>query len=65
MCGRGFLNGWVGDRVKEEIFGVFKAQVENENGKKVVDFRAERRLCTANMYFKGNNIDKYTMVDRN
>ena len=37
---------------------------ENENGKRVMEFCAERGLCVGNTYFKHKNLHKYTRVAR-
>ena len=37
---------------------------ENEKGRRVVEFCAERRLCVGNIYFEHNNLYKYTRMAR-
>ena len=60
----GDLNGWVGERVRADITGVFEVLGENSNGKRVVDFCAERGLCIGYTYFKHSSLHKYTRVAR-
>ena len=38
------LNRWVGDRVRLGITGIFEVPGENDNGRKMVEFYAERGL---------------------
>ena len=48
-CILGNLNGWIGDRTRAGITGVFPGvQGENDNGRRVVELSAERRLCVCN-----------------
>ena len=39
------LNGWIGDRVRAGIAGAFGAAGEDDNGRRVVEFCAERGMC--------------------
>ena len=45
LCILGGLNGWIGDRTRVGITGAFGVPGENDNGRRVVEFYAERRLC--------------------
>ena len=46
------LNEWIGeDRVRAGITGIFVVPGENKNGKRVMDFFAERGLFVDNTYF--------------
>ena len=38
----GYLNGWVGDTVNVSIIDVFGVPEENDNGRRLVDFCAEK-----------------------
>ena len=60
----GDLNGWIGDRVRADITGAFGVPGENENGRRVVEFCAERGLCVDNTYFKHKNSHKYIRAVR-
>ena len=44
----GTLNGWIGDRMRDGITGALKVPGDNDNGRRVVDFCAERGLCLVN-----------------
>ena len=44
LCILGDLNGWIGDRTRDGITGAFGIPGENDNGRKVVEFCAERGL---------------------
>ena len=44
------------------ITGAFGVPGESENGRRVVEFFAERGLCVCNTYFEHNSLHKYTMV---
>ena len=50
LCILGDLNGWTGDRTRASITGVFGVPEENDNGRRVVEFRAERGLCVGNTF---------------
>ena len=45
----GDLNGWTGDRLRAGITGAFGVPGENKNGRKVVEFCAERGLGVDNI----------------
>ena len=45
----GDLNGWIGDRVRASITGAFGVPRENANGRRVIEFCAERKLCVSNI----------------
>ena len=64
LCVMGDLNGWVGDRVRAGITGAFGVPGENENGRRVVEFCAERGMCVGNTYFEHENLHKYTRMAR-
>ena len=44
LCVLGDLNRWIGDRVRASITSAFGVPGENENGRRVVEFCAERGL---------------------
>ena len=46
------------------ITGAFGVPEENDNGRRVVEFCAERELCVGNTYFKHRNLHKYTRAPR-
>ena len=49
----GNLNGWIGERVRAVITSAFGVPGENNNGRRVVEFCAERCLCVCgNIYFE-------------
>ena len=54
----------LGDRMRASIAGTFGVPGENDNGRKVMEFYAERGLCIGNTYFKHRSLDKYTRVSR-
>ena len=58
------LNGWIGDRTRACITGVFGIPGENDNGRRVMEFCAERGLCVGNTYSKHRSLHKYTRVAR-
>ena len=62
LCILGGLNGWIGERTVAGITGAFVVQGENDNGRRVVEFLAERELCVGNTYFKHRSFHKYTRV---
>ena len=64
LCILGNLNGWMGDRMRASITGAFGVPGENDNGRKLVEFSAERELCVANTYFEHRSLHKYTRVAR-
>ena len=39
------LNGWIGDTVRAGLSGTFGISGENNNGRRLVEFCAERGLC--------------------
>ena len=45
LCVLGDLNGWIEDIVRAGITGAFGVPVENDNGRRVVEFCAEREMC--------------------
>ena len=47
----GDLNGWIGDRMRASITGAFGVPGENKNGRRVVEFCAERGLCVGDIHF--------------
>ena len=62
LCVLEDLNGWIGDRVRAGITCAFGIPGENENGRRVVEFCAERGMFVNNTYFEHNNLHKYTRV---
>ena len=60
LCILGDLNGWIGDRTRAGITGVFGVREENDNSnsRRVVEFCAERGLCAGNTYFKHRCLHK-------
>ena len=56
ICVLGDLNGWIGDRMRAGITGDFEVPGENENGRRLVEFCAERG--------KDKNLHKCTRVAR-
>ena len=59
------LNGWIGDRTRANITtGAFGVPGENVNGRRVVEFSAERGLCVGNTYFKDRSLHTYRRVAR-
>ena len=46
----GSQNGWVGDRLRVGITGVFEVPGEYDNGRRVIYFWAERGLCVCNTF---------------
>ena len=63
-CVLGYLNGWVGDRMRAGITGGFGVLGENDNGRRVIDFCADRGLYVLNTCFEYKNFHKYTRVVR-
>ena len=45
LCILGDLNGWIGDKTRADITIAFGVSGENVNGRRVVEFSAERGLC--------------------
>ena len=39
-------------------------QTKNDDGRRIVDYCTEGELCLGNMYFKHNNLHKYTREGR-
>ena len=54
----GDLNGWIRDRTRAGITGAFEVPGENDNGRRVVEFCAERGLFAGNTYFKHRSLGK-------
>ena len=44
------------------IAGAFGVPGKNDNGRRMVEFSAERGLCVGNTYFKPRSLHKYTRV---
>ena len=63
LCVLGDLNRWVGDRVWVGITRRFGGP-ENDNGRMVIDFCAEKGISVNNTYFEHRSIHKYTRVAR-
>ena len=64
LCILGDLNGLIEYRTSAGITGTFGVPGENDKGRRVVEFRAERGLCIGNTYFKYRSLPKYTRVAR-
>ena len=64
FCVLGDLNGWIEDWMRAGTTGPFGVPGENGNGKRVVEFCAERRLCVSNTYFEHKGLHKYTKLAR-
>ena len=64
LCILGNLKGWIGDRVRAGIIGVFRVPGENDNGRRVINFCVERWLSVSNTYFEHRNLNKDTRVAR-
>ena len=64
LCIPGDLKGWIGDRTRAGITGAFGVTGESDNGRRVVEFCAERGLCVVSTYFKHRSVHKYTGVAR-
>ena len=45
LCVLEDLNGWIGDRMGASITSAFRVPGENKNGRRVVEFCAERGDC--------------------
>ena len=48
LCILGNLNGWIGERTRAGITGAFGVSGENDNGRRGLEFYAERGLCMGN-----------------
>ena len=48
LCILDDVKGWIGDRKRAGIIGAFGVPGENDNGRRVVEFCAERELCVGN-----------------
>ena len=64
LCILGDLNGWIEDRIRAAITAAFGVPGENDSGRGVVEFYAERGLCVGNIYFKHRSLYKYARVAR-
>ena len=62
LCILGDLNRWIGDRTSAGMTGAFRVPGENDNGRRVVKFCAERGLWVGKIYFKHRSLRKYTRV---
>ena len=45
LCILGYLNRWIGDRTRTVITGALGVPGENDKGRRVVEFCAERGIC--------------------
>ena len=52
----GYLNGSIRDRVRVGITGAFGVPGESDNGRTVVEYYAERRLCVGKTYFEHKSL---------
>ena len=50
--------------MRMDITGAFGVSEENDNGRKVVEFSAERGLSVGNTHFEQKTLHKYTMVTK-
>ena len=66
LCTRGDMNGWIGNKVRTDITGAFGVPRENDNGRRVVKFSAERgcmvntsstRVSTSTQKCQGTNME--------
>ena len=64
LCVLGDLNGKVEYMVRANLTGAFRVPGDNEKGRRVVEFCAERGLCVGNTYFEHKGLHKYTRVAR-
>ena len=64
LCFLGDLNGWIGDRTRTGINGAFGVSGENDNGRRVVKFCAERGLCVGYTYFEHWNLHNISTQGR-
>ena len=64
LCILGYLNRWIGDRMRASITVGFLVPGENDIGRRVVEFCGERGVCVGNTYFKHRSLHKYTRVAR-
>ena len=51
-----------GYEIGQHITSAFGVTGENDNGRRVVEFCAERGLCVSNMYFNHRSVHKYARV---
>ena len=58
------LNRWIGNRTRTGITGAFRVPGENDNGREVVEFCAERGLCVGNRYHVHRSLHKYARLAR-
>ena len=56
LCVIGDLNRWVEDRVRKDTGSAYRVSDENDKGRRVVDFWAEKSVYVRSMYFKQKNI---------
>ena len=50
LCIVGDLNRWIGDWTRAALTDAFGVPGENDNGRRVVEFCAERGLCLGNTF---------------
>ena len=62
LCILGDLNGWIANGTRAGITGVCGVPERNNNGRREVEFCAERGLCVGNTYFKHRSLHKYIRV---
>ena len=58
LCVMRYLNGTIGDKVKNDITCTLVVPGENYNGRRVVDFCTEKVLRVCDKYFKYKYICK-------
>ena len=64
LCVLGDINGWVGDRLRVGITGGFRVPGKNDDGRRVIEFCAERGFCVGNTCFEYRSLHKYTRMAR-
>ena len=64
LCILGNLNGCIGDEMRVGVTGAFGFPGENNNGRRVVEFCAEKGMHVSNRYFKHRSLRKYTKMAR-
>ena len=50
LCILGDINGWIRDRTRAGITTAFGVPAENDNGRRMVEFCAERGVCVGNIF---------------
>ena len=55
----GDMNGWIRDRLKENMASTFGIPSEKENGRRTINFCGESGFCVGITYFKHRFVHKY------